>query len=172
MKFHEAVETGKRFRYPRMRDGDYYFIDKEDILIEFIDGASSDEFVSVKFNKAFFTRDDWEVVEVEIIEVGDVVERKTDPSYEQKVIWRRGNSSTALVQYKTDLPVQEDISKLKLIRKGMKVHVFEGIGVNEKGGMLQYPEHGEGLHLRGSVFWKMRGNGKTYDMTLTERPDA
>jgi len=58
--------------------------------------------------------------------------------------------------------------KCTLIRKGPKVHTFEKVMVEEEGGVVQHISGGPGLHFRGSEFWKLRGNGEFYTLTLKE----
>ena len=138
MRLHEAIEQagrGGKFCYSKMSDGDYYFIDEHGIFTQFMSGEASNEFVSVKFNKAFFTRDDWEVVKDEVIEVGDVVGTEGDTWGEKEWNVLACSNGIAVLQSLQDPHHVEgargerpiNVADLTLIRKGPKVEVFKGI---------------------------------------------
>lgn len=107
--------------------------------------------------------DKWEVYVPEpSIEPGDVV-RVNSISYSGRVevvsFWRK----MAFVKFEDGDVREYPIKNLTLIRKGPKVHTFEGISWEQKYGGYPVPTGSDILKTRDLI-----GNGKTYTMTLTE----
>ena len=108
----------------------------------------------------------WEVVEDKVIEVGDTVEYKYEYcSTKGKVVY----ASDAYVRWLTEDGCSDACARrnrnLTLVRKGPKVHTFEGVAVCNKG-RINKPDGGTGWELLDLP--SIAGNGKTYRMTLTE----
>jgi hypothetical protein len=72
------------------------------------------------------TATDWEVVEPETIEVGDVVKVNIEPGcgkdFERRVVWVRDECAEVQVQYKDDIIQTVLRENITLIRKGNKKH--------------------------------------------------
>ena len=109
--------------------------------------------------------DNWEVVEDEVIEVGDVVKSSgaTLIHLERTVIWYNKSSVTAVVQFETDAPERVPRDSLTLISKGPKVHTFEGVEIYQReGNVLVVPKKANEL----DAF--CNGTRQPCTMTLTE----
>ena len=161
------AEGNKKFRHPDMARGYYcHRPDKDGDLVVFNGNLTPDRMIPAFALTLhdYLTRNDWEFVEEEVIEVGDIVKYGTDPREceviavsEEEVCWEEvGNFCST-----------SDLDRLTLVSKGPTVHVFKSVGITKNGGLIgEDVEHS--LHEKGCAFYNLRANGKTYEATFKE----
>lgn len=171
MTFIEVTSTGKNFRHPDMRDREYYGFKNDELREFFADGGNS----FPRFVLKDFTRTDWELVESEeVIEVGDwgyagggsleeVEVKYVDPKGFAFVHVDNPNHS----HFAHEPTYCIHTNRLKLIRKGPKVEVFEGVTIDGMG--LPFTKSGKGTAHR--TLGAFSRDYKTYMLTLIEEPN-
>ena len=155
-------------RYRRTGMGGYATFDQHGTLVN-QDGNP----YHMTFNA--MTRDDWEVVEDEVIKAGDeiVLNQQVGAFKEGTVCDVTETCPNEMpigrikVQPRVDFYLGE--AQYSLVRKGPKVHTFEGV-------QLEWSPGGHVPIIRAKSEERLRVNAltgiKAYDLTLTERPDA
>lgn len=116
---------------------------------------------NIIFEYVDFNATDWEVVENKpVIEVGDIV-RLEGIKWDGVLVARDENNDRVCVTYGSGYFNVDYFRKLTLIRKGPKVHTFEG---------ACFYFNGDYLNLTGLKVGNETGvkEGKTYTMTLKE----
>lgn len=105
-----------------------------------------------------------------VIEVGDVVRW-----YENSMEVTVGGlfEGEACLIYDNGTFIVKPISDLTLIRKGPKVHTFEGVGLSEIHGRYNNSwvvpmSNKNPMQNEGNLFTELRRDGKRYTLTLTE----
>ena len=114
------------------------------------------------------TATDWEVVEDEVIEVGDTCTYGDDlETMTLNIIHINPNKSCVSIDERGQSQ-HIHIDHLTLIRKGPKVHTFEGVAFKHYLAVdVMLVDMDRTLAPKGLS--ELGDNGKTYDMTLVER---
>ena len=129
MDFIEATSSGKDFRHPDMKEGSYFGFKDDELREFFADGGNS----FPCFGSKDFFRDDWYFVpEPVVIEIGDEVECKICHGSECEIDSLGSAQKISRLHRikgdsRFDCTCLKDESMLTLIRKGPKVHTFEGV---------------------------------------------
>lgn len=110
--------------------------------------------------------------EAPVIEVGDVVENKAcsfcmrEPGIECAIL-KIKDKEVRLGRLDDCCACWDNIPALAIIRKGPEVHTFKDVAIEVIGTHRGRPAIGP--NERDGFYLALAGNGKTYDLTLTER---
>ena len=160
MRLHEAIEKageGGKIRRGLWEHEDVIHIELGSLRV---DAGLSGFNLNVASN---LTATDWEVVEDEVIEVGDVVQG----FMENGTVIHRGDFSTngerVIILDKQGAFWIDKVSNCALIFKSPKAHTFKGVRWEQKYGGYPVPTGRDMVEARNLI-----DNGKTYTITATE----
>ena len=171
MRLHQAIDqAGEGGKIKRNAYTNCATVPRMDSNKDLTHGIGGEEY---SLGVSDLTATDWEVVKDEVIEVGDEVDTTGSIIKRGVVEYIRHGTAMCYVSlpgYYGDCPQVLSARNLTLIRKGPKVHTFEGVRLikikeaDEIGSSYVVPKK----HNLGFIPFKMAKDGKTYTMTLTE----
>lgn len=163
MNFTEASNKYEKFMHVHGGTRDCYYFFNCGVLAYW----SGSKILKARLFESELKRDDWgEFVERETIEVGDVV-RLEGIQYHGILVAHDKNNDRVCVAYGSDYFNVDYIRKLTLIRKGPKVHTFEGVMFKhymDVDVIVATGAHG----MPPERLDKLADNGETYRMELTK----
>ncbi len=173
MNFIEATSDLKGRDFRRVGDNISEFFwagnDENRVLMERYEGNTCEP--SLSWRDLFET--EFEFVKPETIEAGEGDWLKDEECLSQRCeakMTQDNGERVGLSSLTASCMCIKPIKNLTLIRKGPKVHTFEGVTFDEQGMPWKTVTSGcpLELHGEGSQFGKLKNNNKNYTMTLTE----